>query len=1212
MMWGDSTPIPSGISATKLVAVTIIASIVPKTRLSSSSSLVVAALFLIMGAGVARDYRTDFRKAMNAYERGRWADAAEGLRQAIAENNIESSERIIIYETRYRPYIPHFYRGVALARLGGRCDEVRLELTQSEEQGAIKKLAAEYATLRQTRNACEPPPTVISATATASSTEKQPAVERPTPVTETHGPQPVPPSTTTVPTTTGTPISPGLPPVKVPLRITRVEPAAAGPGETVTIYLSKKVSGVLVRFGAHTMLRGVGGESTSVKVPDNLKAGDTPTIEVVDTGTGEAARYFAFRVTAPSGPGTVLTRTDVDKPPGQVANPLKPLSILRIEPFAAEPGQTIVLVLSRPLQPDASTLLYYFPGGTTIVNPMHDRSRASALIPTNMPPGFADLVLEEASKETTLAATAPYRFQILEPTTFGIRRTWAFAILAILMVSLAPWIAIVVYRRRRLVTTRRRAQELELLRSFDAPQPSGEALPIARPKVPQELAAACASGRCILFAGPGLGAQAGLPTRAQAIAFLVNTLVSDETLKSQLNDALRTGQFGSVTDVLIRRIRRELIAEALQPIYADVDLSAAHKSLRSLPFSSVLTTGWDGLVEKTFEHHSVLTTGRDGLIELTFEHQKPEVVTSETNFGAIRSDRFFVARLYGDLFQEESFIFSSREYRQALSTRPAYARFISSHLSGHPLFFVGMSLTGIEELFDALPSRVSIDRSYAILPYTPLWEEQRQRVREEYGVELIGYPQDDTHSAVGGFLRELEQAVGERATTTAPESADGKLYRVQITNIGPFASLTLDELQPGWNVLLGNNGSGKSTVLRAIALALCGDDPEAALLAAPLLRENESSGRIDVTIGNVTYTTKLYRDGERVKVDAGQSPLRSGKWVALGFPALRGVSQRDPSGASLLPPSAPGVRDVLPLIRGTIDTRLDSLKQWLVNLDFLSTPAGNISRDVAKRNERTTDAFYMLLRHFMPDQPVEKSHVDRRTFKVYVKTQDPDPVPIEKLSQGMSSIFGWIGTVIQRLFEIYPDAEAPKNESEGIQQPALILVDEIDAHLHPEWQRKLRSIVSKYLPNVQVIASTHSPLLVVGMKQEQLLIARRNPAEPSRIDVFRSPIDPEGLRADQVLTSPLFGLESARDPDVEKKLDDYVKLLGNRHRNEREECDFVALKETLTTILMSGETDLDRVAEQQSSEERAKRSADLAAAVATASEEMKEKLRREL
>ena len=123
---------------------------------------------------------------------------------------------------------------------------------------------------------------------------------------------------------------------------------------------------------------------------------------------------------------------------------------------------------------------------------------------------------------------------------------------------------------------------------------------------------------------------------------------------------------------------------------------------------------------------------------------------------------------------------------------------------------------------------------------------------------------------------------------------------------GPFQQLRLDFKQP-WTVILGNNACGKSTVLRAIALALCGDDSRATALAAPLLRVGATSGQVTLSVNGVLYSTDLVRDRDQVRARPRQvTPLQSGQWLVLGFPGCaarhRGIRLAPrPSGCRIPP-----------------------------------------------------------------------------------------------------------------------------------------------------------------------------------------------------------------------------------------------------------------------------------------------------------------------
>jgi len=949
--------------------------------------------------------------------------------------------------------------------------------------------------------------------------------------------------------------------------IASVSPQIAAPGDKVTIVLSnaRDVQVRSVWFGGRkATIESQRGGVVYVVVPNQLQPDETPPIGV-ETPIGNP-NYTGFRVKS-------------------LAIVEAPLTIVKVAPERALPGTLVRLQLSRPLNTQQEIKLLV--GATTVpVTLDNGRSILEALVP-DVNSGKTLIVLVEGKH------SAPYTgFEILEPRLFGIPRAW-LTNGVLLLTGLGLLLTLVlryVWNRNQLEQV---LHQYNAIRRFDGQARSepdhgtkvegpSEAIP---PAVPEPLARLCASGNCILFAGPGLGAQSFLPTRYEALVHLVEKAALDETLQKQLGDALRSGQLRFVAEALASQVDRETLIAELTALYLhnNADVSEAHTLLQRIPFAGILTTGWDELIDKAFDK------------------RRSTVVNGEADpEQAYQQDAFFIARLNGNLRAPQSLVFGE-EYYRTVYERPTFARFVASQVLSHPLLFVGMSLSGIEDFFNVFrfPLRATPE-SYAIVPSTRLWATQQQRFRANYGVELIGFEVTPHHEQLVKFLAELvkrSRAHSSQPDETQPSTA--KLHRVRLENIGPFRSLALGPLQDGWNVLLGNNGAGKSTILRAIALGLCGDDPEAAMAGAYLLRRGVRAGNIELQVGDVTYRTELRRIGNRVLTTPAQFALpQKGHSLVLGFPPLRGISSRDPSGPSAIHSSEPRVADLLPLIRGSIDTRLDSLKQWLVNLEVNSIAGNEVSSADAARNRGIVLSFYDILHKFTPGHQVEAGRVDRTTWQVYVTTADGD-VPIDNVSQGMSSIFGWVGTLIQRMYEIYVDSAVPT------QEPALVLVDEIDAHLHPEWQQVLTSIVKEHFPNVQIIATTHSPLLVAGMKQEELMIARRDEADPSHIDVFRSPISPEGLRADQILTSPIFGLLSTRGPNTNAEMRRLSTLVGMSNRTAEEEAEFRELQTKLMRILTPGESVEDRrndLADQQAIEARIERSM---GEIADASDEVK-------
>ncbi len=164
------------------------------------------------------------------------------------------------------------------------------------------------------------------------------------------------------------------------------------------------------------------------------------------------------------------------------------------------------------------------------------------------------------------------------------------------------------------------------------------------------------------------------------------------------------------------------------------------------------------------------------------------------------------------------------------------------------------------------------------------------------------------------------------------------------------------------------------------------------------------------------------------------------------------------------------------------------------------------------------------------------------------------------------------------MYEIYRDDDG---RPEG--QPALVLIDELDAHMHPEWQQLLVSTLREKFPRLQVLATTHSPLVVLNMKPGEIIKLVREgrrpaieaelgrnvaPERPGPIQVEFITESLEGLTAAQVLTETL-GMLSARDVETAKTYIRYTRLAAKAARSAEEEAELKGLAESLNVRLPS-------------------------------------------
>lgn len=151
---------------------------------------------------------------------------------------------------------------------------------------------------------------------------------------------------------------------------------------------------------------------------------------------------------------------------------------------------------------------------------------------------------------------------------------------------------------------------------------------------------------------------------------------------------------------------------------------------------------------------------------------------------------------------------------------------------------------------------------------------------------------------------------------------------------------------------------------------------------------------------------------------------------------------------------------------------------------------------------------------------------------VFVRTRDGE-VPLKQLSFGYQTMMAWIGDIAMRLFLHAPDSD------NALHVPAIVVVDEIDLHLHPKWQREMRSLLSAAFPNVQFVATAHSPLLAQAFLDANLAVVMRD-GDHSVIE--NDPAAIADWRIDQIVTSELFGLPSPWPPQIDALFQEHAKL----------------------------------------------------------------------
>ena len=164
--------------------------------------------------------------------------------------------------------------------------------------------------------------------------------------------------------------------------------------------------------------------------------------------------------------------------------------------------------------------------------------------------------------------------------------------------------------------------------------------------------------------------------------------------------------------------------------------------------------------------------------------------------------------------------------------------------------------------------------------------------------------------------------------------------------------------------------------------------------------------------------------------------------------------------------------------------------------------------------------------------------IEERPLRFVMDRVDPDgsrhELRIEQLSEGYKIVIATVADLAARMAEANPEMPNPLDAS------GIVLIDEVDLHLHPKWQRTILKDLNRVFPNVQFIVSTHSPIIVVGAADIAQVVNLNN--IPNNADEVVSSVSVSNVG--QVLLSELFGLKSLQAPEWDDKIQERDEILA--------------------------------------------------------------------
>lgn len=404
---------------------------------------------------------------------------------------------------------------------------------------------------------------------------------------------------------------------------------------------------------------------------------------------------------------------------------------------------------------------------------------------------------------------------------------------------------------------------------------------------------------------------------------------------------------------------------------------------------------------------------------------------------------------------------------------------------------------------------------------------------------------------------------------------------VQLDNLKLFKSLSFDFERSGgkyagWTVFVGGNSSGKSTLLKAMALALMGPEVGGRLMGAPRGWIAEGEKRASANVGlawdkecdqlkgggrppgetfeagvrwtqeNVQDEVPQFRSLEKRNARGGRiqtaergpwSPNAPG-WFAAAYGPMRRLSGGSSESMRYTMSKEAGSRFVT-LFRE--DAALSESEEWLRRMYARSLESNGNKADI----ERILGGVRALLEDGLLPQGmmIERISVDH----VFIRDGHGVELPMREISDGCRSIYATILDLVHSLCDEYGVGNLFEKNAEDhtvINKPGVVIIDEIEAHLHPAWQRLIPEWLKQHFPAIQFLVSTHSPLIAQAADENGLFIL------PVQDDLNGSPRaatkeEYERIRlgtAHKTVLGVAFGLDSTRTRWAESRMTQWQNL----------------------------------------------------------------------
>lgn len=344
------------------------------------------------------------------------------------------------------------------------------------------------------------------------------------------------------------------------------------------------------------------------------------------------------------------------------------------------------------------------------------------------------------------------------------------------------------------------------------------------------------------------------------------------------------------------------------------------------------------------------------------------------------------------------------------------------------------------------------------------------------------------------------------------------LNSFHIKNYFPIIDVKIQDIpsRTKWIFFTGLNGTGKTAILKALTAAFCNNSDETNQIISNEEFQMEISLRNDEVVQNFKFKNSNYKYNPDL--------------ILPGFAAYGAMRQNLNESGSNRDELSSTTRGLFKNDGLLLDLS-QQLRNWTLNNSYMKDVFPDAEERIIQIQELLPEIIESLVSVKLPY--TSENNSDKT---LYVEEDENEnelpPVEFNHLASGLKSMVAMFGDMLLRLSAQQPAITDPT------QLKGIVIIDEIDVHLHPIYQKKLVQILTDTFQDIQFIASTHSPIPLLGAPKKSVFFnVSRTAQEGVNITRIESNEIPT-LLPNSLLTSPLFNMGSL----ISSAQDNYKKV----------------------------------------------------------------------